>query len=86
VTARPSQAVDEQLISTLAQEEKGEETDNWCFDVFWAAREAIEAADPWDNQAAFTVVIAGRTLELCVVIHTTHGRVLHILTAEEARR
>ena len=84
VTVRLSQAVDEQLIPTLAQEEEGEDADNWRFDVLWAAREAIEAANPWDHQAAFTVAIAGRTLELCVVIDTTHGRALHILTDEEA--
>ena len=46
VTVRLSQAVDEQLIPTLAQEEEGEDADNWCFDVLWAAREAIEAANP----------------------------------------
>ncbi len=86
VTVRLSQAVDEQLIPTLAQEEEGEDADNWCFDVLWAAREAIEAADPWDNQAAFTVTLAGRTLALCVVVDATYGRALHILTAEEARR
>jgi hypothetical protein len=86
VTVRLSQAVDEQLIPTLAQEEEGEDADNWCFDVLWAAREAIEASDPWDNQAAFTVTLAGRTLALCVMIDATYGRALHILTAEEARR
>ncbi len=84
VTVRLSQAVDEQLIPTLAQEEEGENADNRCFDVLWAAREAIEAANPWDHQAAFTVTIAGRTLELCVVIDTTHGRALHVLAAAEA--
>jgi hypothetical protein len=51
--------------------------------VLWAAREAIETANPWDNQAAFTVTLAGRTLELCVVIDTTCGRALHIVTGEE---
>jgi hypothetical protein len=61
----------------------GESADSWRFDVLWAAREAIEAADPWDNHAAFIVALAGRTLELCGVIDTTCGRALHILTAYE---
>jgi hypothetical protein len=86
VKVRLSQAVDEQLIPTLAKEEEGEDAGNWCFDVLWAAREAIEAAEPWDNQSTFTVAIAGRTLELCVVIDTTHGRALHIFTADEVHR
>jgi hypothetical protein len=83
VTVRLSQTVDEQLIPTSEQEEEGEDADNWCFDVLWAAREAIEAANPWDHQAFFTVTLAGRTLELCVAIDTTFGQALHILTAEE---
>jgi hypothetical protein len=62
-----------------------EHADNWRFDVLWAAREAIEAANPWDNEAFFPVVPAGRTLDLCVVIDTISGSALHILTAEEAR-
>jgi hypothetical protein len=83
VTVRLSQAVDEQIIPTLEQEEEGEDADNRCFDVLWAAREAIEAADPWDNQATFVVTVGGHTLELCVVIDTTYGRALHI---EHVRR
>jgi hypothetical protein len=86
VTVRLSQAVDEQLIPTPEQEEEGEDADNWRFDVLWAAREAIEAANSWDHEAFFTVSLAGRTLELCVVIDTTSGRALHILTAVEAHR
>jgi hypothetical protein len=49
VPVRLSQAVDERLIPTIAQEEDGEDADNWRFDVLWAAREAIEAANPWDH-------------------------------------
>ena len=86
VTVRLSQAVDEQLIPTLEQEEEGEDADNWRFDVLWAAREAIEAANPWDHQAIFTVTLAERTLELCVVIDMTCGRALHILTTVEEHR
>jgi hypothetical protein len=86
VKVRLSQAVDEQLIPTLEQEEEGEDAGNWRFDVLWAAREAIEAANPWDNQAFFTVTIAGRTLALCVVIDVTYGRALHIFTADEVHR
>ena len=86
VTVRLSQAVDERLIPTPEQEEEGEDADNWRFDVLWAAREAIEGANPWDNQAFFSVLLAGRTLDLCVVIDTTSGSALHILTAEEVSR
>ncbi len=86
VTVRLSQAVDEQLIPTPEQEEEGEDADNWRFDVLWAAREAIEAANSWDHQAFFTLTLAERTLELCVVIDMTSGRALHILTAAEAHR
>jgi hypothetical protein len=86
VTVRLSQAVDERLIPTPEQEEEGEDADNWRFDVLWAAREAIEGANPWDHQAFFAVTLAERTLELCVVIDTTRGSALHILTAVEAHR
>jgi hypothetical protein len=84
VTVRLSQAVDEQLIPTLAQEEEGEDADNWRFDVLWAAREAIEAANPWDHEVFFTVSLAGRRFDLCVTLDTTFGHALHIRTASEA--
>jgi hypothetical protein len=86
VTVRLSQAVDEQLIPTLEQEEEGEDADNWCFDVLWAAREAIEAANPWDHEAFFTVSLAGHRFDLCVTLDATFGPALHIFTAEEARQ
>ena len=52
VTVRLSQTVDERLIPTLEQEEKGEAADNWRFDVLWAAREAIaiQSAAPADGR------------------------------------
>ncbi len=86
VTVRLSQAVDEQLIPTLAQEEEGEDADNWRFDVLWAAREAIGKANTWDSEAFFAVTLAGRRLDLCVSIDTTCGPALHILTADEVHR
>jgi hypothetical protein len=86
VTVRLSQAVDEQLIPTPAQEEEGEDTDNWRFDVLWAAREAIEAANHWDYEVFFTVSLAGRKFDLCVALDTTFGPALHLFTAEEARQ
>ena len=86
VTVRLSQTVDEQLIPTSEQEEEGEGADNWCFDVLWAAREAIEAVEPWDSEAFFAVTLAGCILDLCVSIDTTCGPALHILTADEVHR
>ncbi len=86
VTVCLSQAVDEQLIPTLAQEEEGKDADNWRFDVLWAAREAFEAAEPWDSEAFIAVTLAGRRLDLCVSIDTTRGPALHILTADEVHR
>jgi hypothetical protein len=47
---------------TEAQEE-GEDADNWCFDVLWAAREAIAAANPWDHEAFLTVSLARHALD-----------------------
>jgi hypothetical protein len=49
------------------------------------AHRPLAAADPWDNQAAFTVTLVRRTLERCVVIDMTHGRALHIVTPEQGR-
>jgi hypothetical protein len=72
------------LCSSLCNHVNAADADSWLFGVLWAAREAIEAANPWDHQAAFAATPRERTMYLCVVINTTCGRTLHIMTAGES--
>ena len=86
VIVRLSAAVAERLIPTLDEEEQGADEELWTFDMLCVARQAIEHAAPWQDRVPFSLRLGQRELALCVLIDTTHGRALHLVTAEAGRR